>query len=237
MVVKKRQLIIWGVNLGLGLVLVLLAWVFGPSLFMEAQYQKQVQQQKSGEPTIGFGALMYATPTMEETVGSAVQPGQGFGEMVAQTGRSAIIPISTDFGIVIPKIFANVAVTENVNPAEKTVYQQVLRSAGGVAHAAGSAVPGESGTTYIFGHSTDAGVNVERFNAVFYLLRKLEIGDEINVYYQGKEFKYAVSEKKTVDPTDISDIINVVNEERLVLQTCWPPGTTWKRLLIIAKPV
>jgi len=210
--------------------LALLAWIFGPGLFMEAQYQKQVQQQKSGEPTIGFGALMYSLP---EVTGTAKF---GFEDIINET-QALIVPISTEFGIVIPKIFANVAVTENVNPEEKAVYQQVLKQAGGVAHAAGSAVPGEPGVTYIFGHSTDATINVERYNAVFYLLRKLEIGDEIIVYYKNKPFKYLVSEKKTVDPDDISDIINVENEERLVLQTCWPPGTTWKRLLIIAKPV
>lgn len=215
---------------GLIVGVVLLAWIFGPSLFMEAQYQKQAQQRKSGEPTIGFGALMYAIPQTSQRTGA------GFEGMIGKAAETAIIPISPDFGVIIPKIFANVAVTENVNPAEQKIYQQVLRTAGGVAHAAGSAVPGEPGTVYIFGHSTDANVNVERFNAVFYLLRKLEIGDEIVVYYQGKPFKYDVSEKKIVNPTDISDITNIGNEERLVLQTCWPPGTTWKRLLIIAKP-
>jgi len=229
MVLDKKKVIVWSVNLGLVLGLGLLAWIFGPSLFMEAQYQKQVKQQVSGEPTIGFGALMYTTM---ETTGTATS---GFSESLGQP-VSGILPISPQFGIVIPKIFANVAVTKNVNPENEVAYQQVLREAGGVAHAAGSVLPGESGTVYIFGHSTDSGLNVERFNAVFYLLRKLEPGDEIIVYYNNQPYRYIVSEKKTVDPTDISDITNVENEERLVLQTCWPPGTTWKRLLIIAKP-
>lgn len=228
MVIKKRQIIIWSVNLGLVLAVGILAWIFGPSLFMEAQYKKQVEQKKSGEPTIGFGALMYSTADVTGTAKS------GFTDMINGT-QTIIMPISTEFGMVIPKIFANVAVTENVNPEEKAVYQQVLKQAGGVAHAAGTAVPGEPGTVYIFGHSTDATINVERFNAVFYLLRKLEAGDEIIVYYQNKPYRYIVSEKKVVNPTDISDIINIENEERLVLQTCWPPGTTWKRLLIIAE--
>ena len=217
------------INLGLILATGILAWIFGPSLFMEAQYQKQVKQHQSGEPTIGFGALMFNLPP----VTSKTEP--GFATMADKAVVPTITPLSPEFGIVIPKIFANVAITENVNPAEKAVYQQVLRQTGGVAHAAGSAVPGEPGTVYIFGHSTDAGINVERLNAVFYLLRKLEAGDEIIVYYKNKPFKYLVSEKKTVNPDDISDITNVANEERLVLQTCWPPGTTWKRLLIIAR--
>lgn len=226
---KKKKALILSINLGLVGVVVILAWIFGPSLFMETQYRVQVKQQKSGEPTIGFAALMYFLP---EISGGAQG---GFAEMLYET-QAMMVPISTEFGIVIPKIFANVAVTENVNPSEIAVYQQTLKQAGGVAHAAGSAVPGEPGTVYVFGHSTDATINVERYNAVFYLLRKLEAGDEIIIYYQNKPYRYIVSEKKIVNPDDISDIINVENEERLVLQTCWPPGTTWKRLLIIAKP-
>lgn len=226
---KKKKALILSINLGLVAVLALLAWIFGPSLFMEAQYRVQVKQHQSGEPTIGFGALMYTTPEISGTAKS------GFADMLDSKVESRIVPISTEFGLVIPKIFANVAVTENVNPSEIAVYQQVLKQAGGVAHAAGTAVPGEPGTVYIFGHSTDATINVERYNAVFYLLRKLEAGDEIIIYYQNKPYRYIVSEKKIVKPDDINDITNVENEERLVLQTCWPPGTTWKRLLIVAR--
>lgn len=229
MVLDKKRVVIWSVNLGLIFGVGLLAWIFGPSVFMEAQYQKQVGQQQTGEPTIGFGALMYTT------IEVSGKPTSGFSESLGEP-ETGILPISSQFGIVIPKIFANVAVTENVNPENEKAYQDVLRNAGGVAHAAGSVLPGEPGTIYIFGHSTDSGLNVERFNAVFYLLRKLEPGDEIIVYYQNQPYRYFVSEKKTVDPTDITDITNVSGEQRLVLQTCWPPGTTWKRLLIIAKP-
>lgn len=234
---SKKNILQGILNGALVAAVALLAWIFGPSLFMEAQYRVQVKQQKTGEPTIGFGALMYTTPTMTGIVKPEVglPPQGGFADILDQSA-TLIVPISTEFGIVIPKIFANVAITENVNPAEKAVYQQMLKEAGGVAHAAGSAVPGEPGTVYIFGHSTDATINVERFNAVFYLLRKLEAGDEIIIYYQNKPYRYIVSEKKIVNPDDINDITNVENEERLVLQTCWPPGTTWKRLLIIAKP-
>ena len=225
---SKKKILRISLNLGLVAAVALLAWIFGPSLFIEAQYRVQVKQQKSGEPTIGFAALMYSLPEVSGTAKS------GFAEMLYET-QAMMVPISTEFGIVIPKIFANVAITENVNPEDNKVYQQVLKQAGGVAHAAGSAVPGEPGTIYIFGHSTDATINVERYNAVFYLLRKLEAGDEIIVYYQNKPYRYIVSEKKIVNPTDISDIVNIENEERLVLQTCWPPGTTWKRLLIVAR--
>jgi len=207
-----------------------LVWIFGPSLWLEAGYQFRPQQIKveGSDPSIlaapisGFGSLFYSV-------------NQGFSQL-NQGAEVLIAPLSTEFGVVIPKILANVAVSEDVNPANPEIYQNILRQAGGVAHAAGSAVPGEDGVVYIFGHSTDSNFNVARFNAVFYLLRKLEADDLIIVYYRGKDYRYRVKYKKVVDPTDLSDITNVSSPRRLVLQTCWPPGTTWKRLLIVAEP-
>jgi len=225
MIVDKKKLI-WGVNLGLVGVAMVLAWIFGPSLMVEAKYQSQITQQAgkpetfSGRPVAGFGTLMYSMTGFEEIL----------------EDDSLMTPVSPYFGLVIPKVFINVGVTEEVNPADSDKYQEVLRQAGGVAHAAGTAVPGEPGTIYIFGHSTDAGFNVARYNAVFYLLRKLEAGDLITAYYKSQPYNYTVVEKKGVDSTDLTDIINVDNEERLVLQTCWPPGTNWKRFLIVAEP-
>src|SRR3990167_555140 len=180
-----------------------LVWIFGPSLWLEAGYQFRPQQIKveGSDPSIlaapisGFGSLFYSV-------------NQGFSQL-NQGAEVLIAPLSTEFGVVIPKILANVA---------------------------GSAVPGEDGVVYIFGHSTDSNFNVARFNAVFYLLRKLEADDLIIVYYRGKDYRYRVKYKKVVDPTDLSDITDVSSPRRLVLQTCWPPGTTWKRLLIVAEP-
>ncbi len=216
--VKKKKIIFWSINIGLITAVSVLAWIFGPSLFVEAKYQDQVKKQQSGKPTTGFSSLMYSIAGDEPGI------------------TQVITPASIEFGLVIPKIFANVTVTENVNPEVAEIYKKALREKGGVAHAAGTAVPGEPGAIYIFGHSTDTSFNVARFNAVFYLLKKLEKGDLIKAYYKGEEFDYIVTEKKMVDPTDITDITNVESKEKLILQTCWPPGTTWKRLLIIAEP-
>lgn len=209
-----------------------LLWIFGPSLWLEVGYWFRPKQTRvaGADPAVavpaekmsGFSGLFYSV-------------GQGFSQL-NEGAEVLIAPLSTDFGIVIPKIMANVAVTANVNPADAEEYQEVLRQSGGVAHAAGSAFPDEDGVVYIFGHSTDSNLNVARFNAVFYLLRKLEAGDMIQVYYRGREYRYLVKYKKVVDSTDISDITDVTAPRRLILQTCWPPGTTWKRLLIVAEP-
>ena len=54
--------------------------------------------------------------------------------------------------------------------------------------------------------------------------------------YQGTRFNYKVTESRIVDADDVSFITEAQSgEEQLILQTCWPPGTTWKRLLVFAK--
>ncbi|MDP4031076.1 MAG: sortase [Candidatus Beckwithbacteria bacterium] len=227
---SRRGIIHRALNGALVGALAALVWIFGPSLWLEAGYQFRPQQIKmeGSDPSIlaapisGFGSLFYSV-------------NQGFSQ-ISDGAEILIAPLSTEFGVVIPKILANVAVSQDVNPANPEIYQEVLRQEGGVAHAAGSAVPNEDGVVYIFGHSTDSNFNVARFNAVFYLLRKLEADDLVIVYYQGKDYRYRVKYKKVVNPDDLSDITDVSSPRRLVLQTCWPPGTTWKRLLVVAEP-
>ena len=105
-----------------------------------------------------------------------------------------------------------------------------------MAHALGTSFPGQPGVSYLFAHSTDTIFNVPRFNAVFYLLKDLEAGDRVVIFFNGRRFDYIVVERKITEPEDVSYFTMKTEEQILVLQTCYPPGTTWKRLLVIAKP-
>lgn len=144
---------------------------------------------------------------------------------------------NTSFSIYIPKIDAKAPILSNIDPSDEKAYAEALKI--GVAHAFGSPFPGQDGATYVFAHSTNSPWNVSRYNAVFYLLRELKVEDrdEIYVFFQGKLHKYIIAEKRVVDGTDLT-WLNDANSgpERLVLQTCWPPGTTWKRLVVVAYP-
>ena len=146
-----------------------------------------------------------------------------------------LVAPNTDFSIVIPKIAAAAPVVPDVNSQDKFEYLKALRS--GVAHAAGTAYPGEPGNVYLFAHSTDSFLNVNQYNAVFYLIGKLKAGDEIDIFYQGRLIKYEVTEKKVVAPDDVKYLGSLGDEKTLTLQTCYPPGTTLKRLIVVAKQV
>lgn len=144
-----------------------------------------------------------------------------------------LTPVDTNFGIIIPKIAANAKVLSDINPVDETVYLKALKQ--GVAHARGTAYPGQGNHIFLFAHSTDYFWNVGTYNAVFYLLYKLEKGDEIDLFYQGKRYKYQVITSKIVDPNEVEYLTRETNREFLTLQTCWPLGTALKRLLIFAE--
>ena len=144
-----------------------------------------------------------------------------------------IIPLNKEFGLVIPKINVNVKVFPNVNANNPKEYLPLL--AKGVAHAKGSLLPGQEGNVFIFAHSTDTPLNASRYNAVFYLINKLEKDDEVFVYYQQEKHSYKVLEKKIISPEKLNDYLKTLKDKTLTLQTCYPPGTTLKRLIVIAK--
>lgn len=143
-----------------------------------------------------------------------------------------LTPQDTNFGIIIPKVGANSRVIPNVDASEESIYLDALNK--GVAHTLGTAFPGENGHIFLFAHSTDYFWNIGSYNAVFYLLYKLESGDEIDLFYKGQRYVYTVIGKQIVNPSQVEFITRKSNKEFLTLQTCWPPGTTLQRLLVFA---
>jgi|GEM_PF-655334 len=143
-------------------------------------------------------------------------------------------PPNTTFSIVVPKIDAKASIIANVDASLENDYQEALKK--GVAQAKGTCFPGMDCTMYLFAHSAGSSLSALQNNAVFYLLRKLEKGDQLIIYYYGKKILYEVYGKEIVTEKDTHYITNTGNEERLILQTCDPPGTTLNRLLVFAKP-
>jgi len=141
-------------------------------------------------------------------------------------------PASREFGIVIPKIGANAPVVPEVDPYNSAEYQ--LRLTKGVAHAKGTAYPGESGNIFMFAHSAGDWTQANRYNAVFYLITKLVPGDEITLWYNFNPFRYVVSETKIIDATEVQYLDPHYSAKTLSLMTCWPPGTTIRRFLVTA---
>lgn len=147
-----------------------------------------------------------------------------------------IIPIDRKFGIVIPKIGANATIVPNVNPYDSREYQVALTR--GVAHAKGTAKPGGQGNIFLFSHSSVNFYEASRYNSVFYLLSKLEDDDTIVLYFDDAKYSYRVTQTATVSPKAVEYLTDKGNgKETVTLMTCWPPGTTYKRLIVTAERI
>lgn len=154
---------------------------------------------------------------------------------LTKTSKDTLIPLYPSFGIVIPKIRANARVMPEVDPENERAYQVALTK--GVAHAKGTALPGEKGNVFIFAHSAGNFYDANRYNAIFYLLSKIEKDDDIYLFYKKDKYQYKVREKKIVDASAVQYLKGTESKSTVTLMTCWPPGTTFKRLLVVAEPV
>ncbi len=205
---------------------------FGPIIKAEAGFRiDQLLGVKRTVADVGSNPNP-ATPDISPTASASASGGPSFGDINSTSGE-VMTPVSTDFGLIIPKINANAVVIPNVDPTNEKEYVGAL--AKGVAHAKGTNFPGEIGNIYLFSHSTDAPWNVVRYNAIFYLLRELEPGDLVVIFYQGRRYNYVVFDKNIVNPHDTSYLTNKYDKSVLTMQTCDPPGTLINRLIVRAK--
>lgn len=120
--------------------------------------------------------------------------------------KNSIIPVDEAFGIVIPKINANAPVIPNVDPFDPQIYQKALTK--GVAHAEGTVFPGQIGNSFIFSHSSTNFLEAQKYNSVFYLISKLQKGDDFYMLYNGTKYRYVVEKVKVVNASDIEFITN-----------------------------
>lgn len=148
-------------------------------------------------------------------------------------------PKNKEFGVVIEKIGVNAPVVANVGAANYSEYIAALSK--GVAHARGTAFPGsvkaDNNNVFLFAHSAINAVQARRYNSVFYLLRKLKKGDRIATFYKGKRYDYIVKSKISVQASDVSYLTEPSEKPILTLQTCDPPGSSLRRLIVTAELV
>ena len=132
-----------------------------------------------------------------------------------------------NLGIKAPIMFAE--------KREEKEYQKLL--SGGVVHVPGTALPGETGNCFIFGHSSDFFWKPGKYKTVFALLPNIKIGEKIILTdAKGEAHTYRVLESLSVNP-DRTDLLAQANNQQkiLTLQTSWPLGTALKRWIVRAE--
>lgn len=251
MFMSKQEMIKFVILRSIGNFLVLFALfgvvaTFGPALSTEATYRIALARGieytvVASENTIGdvsdgqadLGAISVNTPSSGQSVDQTGGP--TFGSVLSGPKEQVLVPTDTEFSIIIPKIGASAKIFPNVDPENESEFLPLLQQ--GIAHAKGTVFPGMQGNVYLFAHSTDNWWNVGRYNAVFYLLKDLSPGDDVIVFFEGRRFNYVVAEKKTAGADEVSYLRDSQGgPQRLIMQTCWPPGTTWQRIFVTAVP-
>lgn len=136
------------------------------------------------------------------------------------------------FYISIPKL--------GIKNAKVEINAPTLKPDNSLGHYTGSALPGEIGNTFIYGHSVlPYFFNPKNYRTIFSTLNNLEPEDEIYVSYKGKTLTYVVENKRQLKPEEVNPLATIkpkyLNDSTLVLMTCSPPGTKIYRLLVDTK--
>ncbi|MGH9165995.1 MAG: class E sortase [Acidimicrobiales bacterium] len=117
----------------------------------------------------------------------------------------------------IPKIGVDKAIVEGVGLRD-------LKK--GPGHYPTTPLPGQPGNAAIAGHRTTYG-------APFYNLDDLDKGDDILVTTRQGRFRYQVTDKMVVKPSE-TKVLDATTEARLTLTTCNPRFSASQRLIVVA---
>ena len=109
----------------------------------------------------------------------------------------------------------------------------------GVVHYPGTALPGQFGTSYISGHSSNYVWAKGSYNQVFSTLGNLPVNTSFKitvVQKNGKDARlhYVVTGSKEYKPTDQAQFAST-GKSVVALSTCWPVGSTAKRLVVFGE--
>ncbi|MDP3685545.1 MAG: class D sortase [bacterium] len=118
---------------------------------------------------------------------------------------------------------------------EEDVLQHDLER--GAIHYPGTAIPGSVGNAFIAAHSSDYPWKPGQYKRVFAQLGALKVGDDdIVVTYRDRggttrRFRFRVAETAVVRDDD-ERMFAQGDAPELTLVTCWPLGTSWRRLMV-----
>lgn len=135
------------------------------------------------------------------------------------------------FYLTIPKL--------NIENAKVESNAKTLNPEHALGHYPGTELPGETGNSFIFGHSVLPWFyNPKNYKTIFSTLGKMEEGDEFYVTYNNREMTYVVENVVELPPSDVDPLAELkpryLNDSTMVLMTCSPPGTKLKRLMVNA---
>lgn len=113
---------------------------------------------------------------------------------------------------------------------EGTVSQTYTVLDKGIWHWPNGSTPDQGGNTILIGHR----FTYTNPRGVFYELNQLKLGDQIGVWWAGKQYTYMVSSISVVSPSDTA-ILSQTKQPELTLYTCTPLWNPKERLIVVAQ--
>jgi LPXTG-site transpeptidase (sortase) family protein len=178
------------------------------------------------------------TQNSETSVANAAQAADGQTQYVSSniTGQGDVPPINTSINgeLDIPSLKITVPLVWGATPdAVDTDLQS------GVVHYPGTALPGEIGTAYISGHSSNYVWAKGNYNKIFATLGNLKKDSSFTITAtstngQKLTFHYVVTASGIFSPTDQKQFASI-GKSTVGLSTCWPVGTSSNRLVVFGQ--
>ncbi|MBI2063784.1 MAG: sortase [Candidatus Yanofskybacteria bacterium] len=145
-------------------------------------------------------------------------------------------PLPDRATLIIEKLGISAPLVFGVNSDNDTIFKNLEN---GVVHYSNTPKPGLDGVSIILGHSSAYPWYKGAYGSVFALLGKLQPGDKFSVRYaDGRTFNFAIKQSVVFSPfADDSRLTQIEKTPgtSLVLVSCWPVGTNYKRIAVQAE--
>ncbi len=173
-------------------------------------------------------ALARGTIQSRDTLGDAVR-------LLPRAEQVEEKPLPNTATLVIDKIGVRAPIVFNVPDDNDTIYQ---RLEDGIVHYSNTAKPGLPGVSIVLGHSSAYPWYKGEYGAVFALLSKLDVGDRFYVQYDdNRTFVYEMQQSIIFNPFAQDERLTALENapgSTLLLISCYPVGTNYKRIAIQA---
>ena len=155
--------------------------------------------------------------------------------VLGQVSKDSLSQKDSGFVLNIPSLGIYAPIVIENSTALDIVYKRLQE---GVVHYGTSPMPGEKGTSVILGHSSAYPWYRGSYGSVFALLNKLQPGDTFQIKKGMDILNYKVSESLVFSPfSDNNQLAEFENSDNssVILVSCWPVGTNYKRLAVKAE--
>ncbi len=199
----------------------ILAWTFWPivSFFAVHQMPDVLGVWSSSPTTEGFLAPMVFASSNDESLSDV-------NRWYPNRPQKRSATLLSEYTLSIPKL--------SIENARVMVAGDDLAKS--LIHYGGTSLPGQNGTSVIFGHSTlPQFFDQTNYKSIFSTLPKLSVGDTIILTADSTVYTYKIYDTKIVAANDLTALEQQTDDSYLTLVTCVPPGTYWKRLNVHAK--